>query len=111
MLKALFLDLDETLCDTLGANEQATRLMGEALSSRYGVDFDGPGVARCYVNGIYRRWTESQLARYMPIIEQQGEGAFRLQLIRDLLAAQLAELQAAVEIGRASCRERVSSPV
>ena len=88
MLKALFLDLDETLCDTLGANEQATRLMGEALSSRYGVDFDGPGVARCYVNGIYRRWTESQLARYMPIIEQQGEGAFRLQLIRDLLAEQ-----------------------
>ena len=86
MLKALFLDLDETLCDTLGANEKATRLMGQALVSRYGVDFDGPGVARSYVTGIYRRWTASQRARYLPIIEGPGEGAFRLQLIRDLLA-------------------------
>lgn len=28
VLKALFLDLDETLSDTLGANEQARELMG-----------------------------------------------------------------------------------
>ena len=88
MLKALFLDLDETLCDTSGANDQARKLMGAALQARYGADCNGPGVARDYVAGIYRQWTASERARYMPIIMQQSEGAFRLQLIRDLLAAQ-----------------------
>jgi HAD superfamily hydrolase (TIGR01549 family) len=86
MLKALFLDLDETLCDTLGANEQARELMGRALDARYGDAFGGQGAATAYLKGIYRKWNEDQRARYMPIINQQGEGAFRLQLIRDLLA-------------------------
>jgi len=88
MLKALFLDLDETLCDTQSANEQAKLLMGQALEARYGSQFDGKGVAQAYVTGIYREWSDSQRARYLPIIEQQSEGAFRLQLIRDLLAEQ-----------------------
>jgi len=86
MLKALFLDMDETLCDTHSANQQAKRLMGQALQAQYGTEFDGQGVAEAYVAGIYRQWSEHQRARYMPIIEQQSEGAFRLQLIRDLLA-------------------------
>ncbi len=88
MLKALFLDMDETLCDTLAANEQAKRLLGECVESQYGAELDGQGFARDYVTGIYRQWNDTQRARYMPIIERQGEGAFRLQLIRDLLAAQ-----------------------
>ena len=46
MLKALLLDLDETLCDTQNANEQAKLLMGNALEARYGAGFDGRGVAR-----------------------------------------------------------------
>ncbi|MCB1732029.1 MAG: HAD-IA family hydrolase [Halieaceae bacterium] len=86
MLKALFLDLDETLCDTLGANEQARELMGRALDARYGDAFGGQVAAKAYVKGINRKWSEDQRVRYMPIINQQGEGAFRLQLIRDLLA-------------------------
>ena len=86
MLKALFLDLDETLFDTLGANEHARELMGQALDERYGQAVGGQDAARAYVSGIYRRWNASQRARYLPIIRQQGEGAFRLQLIRDLLA-------------------------
>ena len=86
MLKALFLDMDETLCDTLAANERATVLMGQGMSARYGADLDGRGTADAYVEGIYRRWSDSQRAWYMPIIEQQSEGAFRVQLIRDLLA-------------------------
>jgi HAD superfamily hydrolase (TIGR01509 family) len=85
MLKALFLDMDETLCDTLGANEQAKALMSQALIGQYGAGFDGHGFAEAYVEGIYRRWSESQRARYLPIVEQQSEGAFRLQLICDLL--------------------------
>lgn len=86
MLKALFLDMDETLCDTPGANEQAKLLMGQDLVARYGDSFDGQNFAEAYVTGIYREWTDSQRARYMPIIEQQSEEAFRVQLIRDLLA-------------------------
>lgn len=88
MLKALFLDMDETLCDTHGANGYAKQLMEKELLERYGPGFDGSGVTSAYVTGIYRQWTECQRARYLPLIEQQSEGAFRLQLIRDLLAEQ-----------------------
>lgn len=88
MLKALFLDLDETLCDTLGANEQARLLMAQALQAQFGAALDGQAISRAYVSGIYRHWSDSQRARYLPIIKQQGEGAFRRQLILDLLAQQ-----------------------
>ncbi|UZE97920.1 HAD family hydrolase [Alkalimarinus alittae] len=87
MLKALFFDMDETLCDTQGANEQAQHLMGEAAKQTF-ANIDGQRFAKEYVTGIYREWSDEQRARYMPIIETKGEGAFRLQLIRDLLADQ-----------------------
>jgi len=86
MLKALFLDLDETLCDTQGANECAKQLMAQDIEAQYGINLNGQAFANDYVAGIYREWTDDQRARYMPIIEQQNEEAFRLQLIRDLLA-------------------------
>jgi len=86
MLKALFLDLDETLCDTLGANERAKQLMAKHVEVLYGVKINGRAFADDYVTGIYRQWSDSQRARYMPIIEQQSEETFRCQLIRDLLA-------------------------
>jgi N-acylneuraminate-9-phosphatase len=88
ILKALFLDMDETLCDTRSANEQAKRLLAQELAQQYGAAFDGLGFADAYVAGIYRQWNDRQRARYLPIIEQQSESAFRLQLIRDLLAEQ-----------------------
>ncbi len=88
MLKALFLDMDETLCDTLGANEQARLLLARSASQRFGSAFDGQQFAAAYVRGIYREWSDAQRARYMPIIEQESEGAFRLQLLRDLLSEQ-----------------------
>lgn len=86
MLKALFLDLDETLCDTLGANERAKQLMAQDFEAEYGANLNGRAFADQYVAGIYREWSDGQRARYMPIIEQQSEKSFRLQLIRDLLA-------------------------
>jgi len=86
MLKALFLDMDETLCDTPGANDQAKQLMAQEIEMLYGAVLNGQDFAEAYVTGIYREWTDSQRARYMPIIEQQNEEAFRVQLIRDLLA-------------------------
>ena len=88
MLKALFLDMDETLCDTKGANEQAKKLMGQAVIAQYGESLDGEQFADAYVTGIYRDWTALQRQRYWPIIQQQSEAIFRIQLIRDLLAEQ-----------------------
>ena len=87
MLKALFLDMDETLCDTHGANQQAQQLMGHAAQQALD-DIDGQRFARDYVQGIYRNWDDTQRQRYMPLIEQQGENVFRLRLISDLLAQQ-----------------------
>ncbi len=86
MLKALFLDMDETLCDTTGANRKAQTLMGHEVQSLYGTNIDGEAFAQDYVTGIYREWTANQRQRYMPIIEQHSEAAFRIQLIQDLLA-------------------------
>lgn len=87
MLKALFLDMDETLCDTQGANLQAQQLLAQAAQRCFS-GIDGQRFASDYVKGIYRDWTDTQRQRYMPIIEQHSEGDFRLQLIRDLLALQ-----------------------
>lgn len=88
MLKALFLDMDETLCDTRGANEHARQRLARAVEQRLQPQPDGDAFAGAYFDGIYRRWTPAQQARYLPVAEQQGEGAFRTLLIRDLLAAQ-----------------------
>lgn len=86
MLKALLLDMDETLCDTSAANARAAQLLAEGLTARYGEQLDAAALAQAYVDGIYRRWSDTQQARYMPIIEQHGEAAFRVQLLLDLLA-------------------------
>jgi HAD superfamily hydrolase (TIGR01549 family) len=88
MLKALFLDMDQTLCDTSGANERAGQLMAQTVERQFGAGFDGQAFADAYIKGIYRQFSDSQRRRYLPIMEQQGEGAFRLQLIHDLLAEQ-----------------------
>ncbi|MCR8923467.1 HAD family hydrolase [Dasania sp. GY-MA-18] len=86
MLKALFLDMDETLCDTLAANAEATQRLGQLAQQTVGAK-DGQGFAEAYVAGIYRQWSEAQAAKYLPIAEV-SEQQFRLQLIRDLLAEQ-----------------------
>jgi N-acylneuraminate-9-phosphatase len=74
------------LCDTLGANERAKQLLAKHIEAQYVANLNGQAFAEDYVSGIYRDWTDDQRARYMPIIDQQSEEAFRLQLIHDLLA-------------------------
>lgn len=86
MLKALFLDMDDTLCDTQGANRRAKQLLAESLQRQFGSHFDGESFAEAYVAGIYREWSAAQRQRYLPLAEQSEE-AFRLQLVRDLLQA------------------------
>ena len=88
MLKALFLDMDETLCDTKGANRVAEQKMRVAVEQHYGTEVDGQAVAAAYLKGIYREWSSQQRQRYLPIIEQQGESEFRVALITDLLQEQ-----------------------
>ena len=85
MLKALFFDMDETLCDTRKANDTARALLAAEVEARYDGRVDGPAFAHAYVEGIYRHWTDEQRQRYMPIIETRTESQFRVQLIRDLL--------------------------
>jgi N-acylneuraminate-9-phosphatase len=88
MLKALLLDMDETLCDTEKANTKAKARLAQTVDSTYAVDgvtANGAAFADDYVSGIYRNWSDEQRARYTPIANEQGEVAFRVQLMRDLL--------------------------
>lgn len=87
MLKALFFDMDDTLCDTNAANEKAKEQMGRSIEALTDLEVNGKAIADEYVTLIYREWTEAQRERYMPIIEQQSEEAFRKQVIHDLLEA------------------------
>jgi len=86
VLKALFLDMDDTLCDTHKANNVATHKLATTIAEIDGQACDGNFIAQAYVKGIYRRWTQEQEARYLPVINEQGEEPFRMQLLKDLLA-------------------------
>lgn len=88
MLKALFLDMDDTLCDTQAANAAAMAQMAQTFTRLYGEKFNSENTAKAYVSGIYRQWNKQQSARYISIIENNGESAYRVQLICDLVAAQ-----------------------
>jgi N-acylneuraminate-9-phosphatase len=86
VLKALFLDMDETLCDTSKANDIAKRELAKRAQAMCGSSLHSEQFVERYVQGIYRQWTPVQQQRYMPIIEQHSEDEFRVQLIQDLLA-------------------------
>ncbi len=89
MLKALFLDMDDTLCDTQGANDKARVQLAQLLEQQYAAK-NSEVIAAEYVRCVYRQWSPEEQARYLPIIEQLSEEAFRVQLIEDL-ASQYAE--------------------
>lgn len=92
MLKALFLDMDETLCDTHAANVVAKQSLAEFVRQLVnagqlnGGSLDAEAFAQAYYRGIYREWTSEQRARYLPVAESEGEAAFRILLIQDLLS-------------------------
>lgn len=92
MLKALFLDLDKTLCDTNKADVIAREFLCEHAFSLFGTAINANEFAASYLTGIYRKWSVYQKNRYLPIIEQFGEGHFRNQLLVDLLFAQQIEI-------------------
>jgi N-acylneuraminate-9-phosphatase len=86
VLKALFLDMDETLCDTSKANIVAKHALAKRARIVCGDALNGEKFAERYVQCIYRQWTPVQQQKYLQIIEQHSEDVFRVQLIQDLLA-------------------------
>lgn len=82
MLKAVFLDLDETLCDTTGANQQALKKMAE-LAVSLDARIDATAFADAYLAGIYRNYPSSYKDKVEPIGD---EGEFRLKLIKLILS-------------------------
>lgn len=81
MLKAVFLDMDETLCDTSGANYQALLTM-QTLAQQIYPAIDSAAFAQEYLTGIYRDYPEKYQARLEPI---ENEKSFRLKLVTLIL--------------------------
>jgi HAD superfamily hydrolase (TIGR01549 family) len=110
MVKALFLDLDETLCDTTGANNKALEAMAQCFDRLFGhnnsTNSTGVDFAEAYRKGIYRELTPAQEKAFLPVNDEE---AFRHALIASLLKeanisdftqAQVLELQNAFDDSR-----------
>ena len=87
MLTTLLLDLDETLCDTTGANNKALALMAEKFEELFSAinptAQQGDDFAQAYISGIYRELSPRYEALLLPV---RNEEQFRLQLIGLILA-------------------------
>lgn len=85
MLTTLLLDLDETLCDTTGANNKALALMAEQFSELFPQTSDehAQAFAQSYIKGIYRELDQRYQALLLPVVNEE---AFRLELIRLICA-------------------------
>jgi HAD superfamily hydrolase (TIGR01549 family) len=88
MYKALFLDMDETLCDTTLANNTATSMLADALNRDFGDQIDEQSFAEHFLKGIYKVWTPEQAERYRPLRAERGELVYRQELTKDLFEAQ-----------------------
>lgn len=84
MLKAIFLDMDETLCDTKGADNYATEKLAEQLSHDF-AGLDAALFTRRYVAGFYKQLNHEfpHLVALLP-----NEQLFRQALIKALFSQQ-----------------------
>ncbi|MGL5291470.1 MAG: HAD family hydrolase [Vibrionaceae bacterium] len=87
MLKAVFLDLDQTLSDSDGATRQACQDLKIWLAEQYPA-FDGELFTQRYVDGFFRRLQFPQLEHL------SDDLTFRLALIQMLFAEQNIALNA-----------------
>lgn len=78
MLKALFLDLDETLCDTTSANLKARDNLAEKVDSLTPETLDSLQLANDYLSGIYKVFDEEMKELFLPIT---CEEEFRTDLL------------------------------
>ncbi|MCM8536802.1 MAG: HAD-IA family hydrolase [Lentisphaeraceae bacterium] len=81
MLKAIFLDLDETLCDTTKANIVAKEQFAEKALEFFPSKTDATNFSNAYLKGIYKDLTPEQKAIFFPIT---CEETFRTKLIQSL---------------------------
>ncbi len=81
MLKALFLDLDETLCNTTGANQKARDIFRDKVAQQCGPDFNANSFADEYLLGIYRQLSTELAKKLLPVI---NEVDFRTDLLSAL---------------------------
>ena len=81
MLKALFLDLDETLCDTTGANLKARDHLAEEIENLCKKAVDYQSIATDYLTGIYKVFTPEMKQRFLPITNEEE---FRTDLLKYL---------------------------
>ena len=94
MLKALFLDLDETLCDTTGANLQARDYIADKAKTMFASDFNSLDFANDYLTGIYKILSDEMKELFLPITDEE---TFRTDLLRFLFKKyQLPEVEDAV---------------
>lgn len=82
MLKALFLDLDETLCDTTGANNKALAVLAQTCGQLFGDNVDSENFAQRYLQGIYRELDQRYQDLLLPVTNEEK---FRLSLIELIL--------------------------
>ncbi len=86
MFKALFLDMDETLCDTSGANNKALAILANQARERFPdffADETADDFAQAYIRGIYRRLTPRYEALLLPALNEEQ---FRMALIQLILS-------------------------
>jgi N-acylneuraminate-9-phosphatase len=81
MLKALFLDMDETLCDTTAANLKARDLFREKAAQQCGPGFNARLFADEYLQGIYKNLSAELAAKLLPVIDEEQ---FRTDLLAEL---------------------------
>ena len=82
MFKALFLDLDETLCDTTGANLKARDFLAGKARELFDSHFDAFTFSNDYLTGIYKIFTPEMKEVFLPI---NNEEIFRRDLLKFLL--------------------------
>lgn len=81
MLKALFLDLDETLCDTTSANLKARDNLADKVRELCSHDCDSQQFASDYLTGIYRIFSDEMKEIFLPITDEEE---FRTNLLEYL---------------------------
>ncbi len=78
MIKAIFLDLDETLCDTSLADAKAQEALITIATPLFEKSDDASKFADIYLNGIYKRLSSAFAEKLFPVID---EHQYRRQLI------------------------------
>ena len=82
MLKAIFLDMDETLCDTSGADIKACEVFQEVVQQHLPQE-QAASLTRDYLEGVYKRLPDTLTEKLLPVVDEYD---FRCSLIVELFS-------------------------